>query len=219
VIGEAHQQPQQKCIAALFATASLVAHTGKNSMARTSEAPFAEHYEGLGRFVERYALAEVAFHMTFRFYSKMPIAEARLFFGGSRVDDIIRHTKSLMSLHNIQKLLVDNYGDIVKHFDPIKDVRNKLVHWLLNFPEYPTPGFRMTNVAVVKRMKDMDTRTVSLAALRDMGDDLMKIWTQLTYRHIMPRPALDTSVPWRYIPPSPATKGSRRAHRQIPRIS
>jgi hypothetical protein len=170
-------------------------------MAKSAEPPFPQHYERLGRFVERYARAEVAFHMTFRFYSQMPLEEARLLFGGARVDDLIRHTKSLMTLHNVKQSLIDDYKEILDHFIPIKDVRNKLIHWLLNFPEFPAPGFRMSNIAIVKKMRDMDTKTVSLSNLEEMGDDLMKIWICLTYRHIMPNLALDTSEPWRYIYP------------------
>jgi hypothetical protein len=170
-------------------------------MARRGEPPSSQHYERLGRFIERYARAEAAFHLTFRFYSKMPVAEARLLFGGARVDDIIRHTKSLMALYDVKQPLIDDYEEIINHFTPIKDIRNKLIHWLLTFPEFPNPGFQMTNISAVKKINNMDTRIVTLSNLEEMGDDLMKIWTRLTYRHIRPNQAFDTSEPWRYKSP------------------
>jgi len=149
--------------------------------------------------------------MAFRTYSKMPEPVSRLFFGGARVDDIIRHTKDLMKIIYINQSLIDDYQELEEHFNPIKTVRNNIIHWVLQFLE---GGIRMSNIGVVKRMENMSTMIVSLDDLQNMRDDLMKIWIRLTYRHIISRPDLDTSEPWRYIPPSPSSTNSHRRQRR-----
>lgn len=143
----------------------------------------AEHYERLGRFIAQFARAEVGFHMAFRHYSQMPIAESRLFFGGARTIDIIDNTKKLIKLHKVETGLQDDFDMLARHFRYITNVRNNLIHYEFRFLERT---YRISNIALVKNIENLGPiDPVSIEDLENMGKDLISVWTRLTYHHII----------------------------------
>src|SRR5262245_45932113 len=90
IIKDEEEHLRDPCLDAVFGGKSM-SEPDHNARHRFITDPYgAGHYEKLGRFVFQYARAEAYFHLAFRFYSKMPIGEARILFGGpSRISDVI----------------------------------------------------------------------------------------------------------------------------------
>jgi hypothetical protein len=142
----------------------------------------ARHYEKLGRFIFQYAQAEAHFHLAFRFYSQMPIAEARMLFGGpSRISDVIDRTKRLMELYKIKQELIDDFEDIVHHFKEIGLVRDRIIHrgWRVY-----GDAFSVSDIVTARIKDDAKIFRVTLAEMDDMIEDLIRIWMRIYYRHI-----------------------------------
>jgi hypothetical protein len=168
----------------------------------------AEHYEQLGRLMAEFTSAEIAFHLAFRFYSEMPIAEARLLFGNTRTEDIIEKTKLLMRLHKAPDALQNDFYDLQRQFDTIRRARNRLMHWQFTFLHR---HYRLSDIALARRIEDAqnDIR-YSIEDLKSMGADLRYIWKRINHHHINPNPDMGAFEPWQYKSPQPEGRRARR---------
>src|SRR5215831_3091526 len=159
----------------------------------------AGHYEKLGRFVFQYARAGAYFHLAFRFYSKMPIGEARILFGGpSRISDVIDRTTRMMKLYKVKKEIIDDFKEIEQKFKQIGSMRDRILHrgW-----SFRADAFVVTDIATARVTDEAEIFSIKFAEMDDMIEDLIRVWMRIRYRHIgdnqvSPPPLMDT--PWRY---------------------
>jgi hypothetical protein len=154
----------------------------------------AEHYEALGRFILRFAMTEIVVHMTFRYYSQMPIAEARLFFGKAHTRQLIDYTKQLMKLHNIDKGLREDYEELARQFLIIAKYRDAMVHREFNFLRRE---FQIYDIPFVKDINEASVIKISIEELKNMMTDLRSIDLRLRYYHVNKDP-VETDYVWQY---------------------
>lgn len=158
-------------------------------------------YEKLGRFIFQYAQAESMFHMAFRHYSQMPIAEARMLFGGRgarNIDDIIEKTAKLIKLYKISDDLAKDFDKIRGQFKLLGSVRGKILH--RGWQAY-RGGFLVSDVATAQVSEEVETLEVTSEQMDDMIDDLIRINLSIRFRHINPRASVglpSSDQPWRY---------------------
>jgi hypothetical protein len=167
----------------------------------------ARHYEKLGRFIFQYAQAEAHFHLAFRYYSEMPIADSRRHFRRNvRIDEVIKETKQLIKNKNLAK----DFQCITQQFKVIGLVRHQIIHrgWSVL-----AGGFGVTNIVTAPDVNDPEILTVKFHEMDDMIEDLIFVSLCLRYRHIAPEIYKDMPHPppinssWRY---KPSGKGKTR---------
>jgi hypothetical protein len=155
----------------------------------------AEHYETLGRFITRFALTEIIVHMAFRYYSQMPIAEARLFFGKTQTRQLISYTKQLMKLHKIDHELSEDYEELARQYLKIAKYRDAIVHREFNFLRWE---YQIYDIPFVKDISDASVIRISIEDLQNMITDLRSIDLRLRYYHINKETDIDTMYSWQY---------------------
>jgi hypothetical protein len=163
----------------------------------------AQHYEKLGRFIFQYAQAETHFHLALRYYSQMPIAEARMLFGGrgTRLSDVIDRTKRLIKLYKVKKELADDFCDIAKQFSKIGEKRNHIIH--RGWHAY-ADTFLVSDIATARVVDEPEIASITFAEMDDMIEDLIRIWMRIRFRHIEPErheELRNVAASWRYNPP------------------
>lgn len=174
-------------------------------------------YEKLGRFLFQYANAETMFHMAFRHYSQMPIAEARMLFGGRgarNIENIIEKTSGLIRLHKVADDLAKDFENMRKQFKVLGLVRGKVLH--RGWQAY-RGGFLVSDVATSQVREKVDMLEVTSDQMDDMIEDLLRICLCIRFRHILPNDPVDlppTNQPWRYNEPKPVSSGRRNRAEQ-----
>lgn len=177
-----------------------------------------EYHAALGRFVDRFAHAEMTVPFVLRHYAKLPVATGRALLSGVRVDQ----AKSLLGrLADAEIMSKEDWGDLeptLQHLGIINGRRNEILH---HGAESVAEGRAFVTNALMALTEDRITSfAISPAILDDMTADLRKIILHLLTRHTG-RPEMKAQStrdwiasklrePWRYkLPSSPLKKKGR----------
>jgi len=87
------------------------------------------YYLGLGRFVDMFAMVEVAIQMALWHYAKTPYTIARAVFGSLRVDSAVAAIRRLIEVRgDIDPVLIEDIRDICQQLILINKVRNDILY-------------------------------------------------------------------------------------------
>lgn len=173
-----------------------------------------EYHAALGRFVARFATAEMTVPFVLRHYAKLSLATGRALLSGVRVDQ----AKSLLGrLADAGVMSKEDWADLeptLQQLGIINGRRNEILHY---GAESVAEGRAFVTNALVALTEDRLTSfVISPAILDDMAADLNKIIIHMLTRHagrpqLRAKASLDGVAallrePWRYKPPSSPPK-------------
>jgi hypothetical protein len=193
------QQPQQESVAALVIVASLIAHTGRNSMANKklkpgsatpnrrsfiSHIPDPHYWLALGEFVERFALAEIALFAYLARCADIPRATANAVLSGNHADQMIKLVRRLWQVKPPDNDLRDKVEDALTQFNIINEVRANVVHYGSFFTD--DKGRVSSNVSRALTLEERHFREIRVSpyVLKDMSIDLEKIGHHFVYANL-----------------------------------
>lgn len=161
------------------------------------------YFTALGRFVDRFARAELYTRFALWHYAKTKPDIARAVFSGVHVDTAITHIRRVLDAQRIPESARHGIGDILAQLKMISGVRNDLLHTgAESIAE--GEGF-VTNILIAHN--ELKTFPISPLILDAMSADLRKITMHLICYHLGRRPfapatkkTLDEVLlaPWRY---------------------
>lgn len=168
-----------------------------------------QHFEAVGRFVTRYALAEAAVHMLARKVLGVSDEKGRVIFANMRLGDIVDRVRAIMRAD--KSPYYAEVDDCLIHLDKIAKRRHNLVHRTTSF----TDGkLIVTNVFVSKTKDIFEVEPFTYNELSDLIGDCAKIYLQLNRirkpESADPRLNEFLASSWRYKPPQPKPRNSKR---------
>jgi hypothetical protein len=223
-LGRRFQKPQQEGIAALFAIASLVAHTGDDSMlkqerkssasqkssrTRISFIPDPDYWLALGEFVESFAFAEISLFSCMAATVGISHSVAKAVVGGQHADQLITVVRRVWQVKPPDEDIRQKVNGALTQLALINEIRGSVVH----YPSFDTDdkGRVSSNVSRALTLTQRHHREVRVSpnVLKDLSADLKKISQHLTYAavatldHRTPRAELAGRLPaladaWRY---------------------
>jgi hypothetical protein len=167
----------------------------------------------LGRFVHRFALAELAIHFVIWNYAKLHRDIGRSILSGARINDASQYLRRLHEVGRISESEWKSLDPILQQLSLITKCRNEILHH--GGHKIAEGQGVVTNATVALTESRITSFPISDAILNDMYGDLRKILLRLHVWH-MGRPKLRGEHPemqdglygpWRYTqPPTPVTK-------------
>ncbi len=160
-----------------------------------------------GRFVLAFAQVEAYLRVTLTELGKVSDIVSKIVLSGARVEDVISYLTKLLKTHSLDAQMTAEYTDVFKHFGPIKDARNIVLHYGID--SHGLGGFVATNRSKMLNPLEATVIPVSADIFEEMMDDLNKM-TAILVNNLLrldgTSPAAlafdpDAKRPWRYTPP------------------
>jgi hypothetical protein len=175
-----------------------------------------KYYSALGAFVDSFSKVEMAMQWTLQWQTRMEEFTARAVFSGVRTDATVGHLGRLAEIKKIEPAEWLQLQPVLRQLGIINKVRNLILH-------YGTDNIAEGRglVSNAKRALTIERVTpypISPQILKDMTEDLSKIYLHLAVRHMGRQPLRGKhpylekvlAASWRYTAPEPPKKDRQR---------
>lgn len=134
------------------------------------------YYAAIGRLIVQYAACEGAVQMLARRLSKLDDNKARVIFAGMRTRDIIERIHAMWLWKKRSAKATQTLKECLIQYEEIGKSRDKIAH---RFSNYNFGKIWNTNILTAKKLVNAERDSFSLADLKNMYSDCLKIYLLL----------------------------------------